>query len=55
MSTTDLAPTIASLAGIPFAKPVDGRDLSADLRAGREPQPEEVYAETRVSGDVRLE
>jgi arylsulfatase A-like enzyme/Flp pilus assembly protein TadD len=47
VSTTDLAPTIASLAGITFAKPVDGHDLSADLRAGREPQPEEVYAETR--------
>ncbi|MEA2162616.1 MAG: choline-sulfatase [Thermoanaerobaculia bacterium] len=46
VSTIDLAPTIASLAGIAFGK-TDGRDLAADLRAGHEPQPEEIYAETR--------
>jgi arylsulfatase A-like enzyme/Tfp pilus assembly protein PilF len=47
VSTTDLAPTIAALAGLSFPKPVDGRDLSADLRAGREPAPAPVYAETQ--------
>ena len=36
VSTVDLAPTIASLAGIAFPA-VDGRDLA--LRNGREPQP----------------
>jgi arylsulfatase A-like enzyme/Tfp pilus assembly protein PilF len=46
VSTIDLAPTIASLAGNPFPKPVDGRDLGADLRAGHEPEPAAVYAET---------
>jgi arylsulfatase A-like enzyme/Tfp pilus assembly protein PilF len=45
VSTIDLAPTIASLAGVAFANPVDGRDL--DLRTGREPQPMTMYAETR--------
>jgi len=47
VSTTDLAPTVAALAGPPFPKPVDGRDLSADLREGREPAPAPVYAETQ--------
>ena len=47
VSTTDLAPTVAALAGLPFPKPVDGRDLSADLREGREPAPAPVYAETQ--------
>jgi arylsulfatase A-like enzyme/cytochrome c-type biogenesis protein CcmH/NrfG len=47
VSTTDLAPTVAALAGLPFPKPVDGRDLSADLRDGREPAPAPVYAETQ--------
>lgn len=47
VSTIDLAPTVASLAGVPFPKPVDGRDLAADLRAGREPQPAPIYAETQ--------
>ena len=32
MSTVDLAPTIASLAGVDLRKPVDGRDLAADMR-----------------------
>jgi len=45
VSTVDLAPTVASLAGVSFARPVDGRDL--DLRAGREPQPAPIYAETQ--------
>ena len=47
VSTIDLAPTVASLAGVPFAKPVDGRDLAPDLRAGTEPQAQPVYAETQ--------
>ncbi|MEA2337783.1 MAG: arylsulfatase, partial [Thermoanaerobaculia bacterium] len=45
VSTVDLAPTVASLAGVPFAKPVDGRDL--DLRSGHEPQSAPIYAETQ--------
>ena len=47
VSTVDLAPTVASLAGVAFKKTVDGRDLAADLRAGREPQPAPIYAETQ--------
>jgi choline-sulfatase len=47
VSTVDLAPTIASLAGVTFATAVDGRDLAADLRNGREPQSAAMYAETQ--------
>jgi len=47
VSTTDIAPTIASLAGTTFANAVDGHDLAADLRAEREPRAEAVYAETK--------
>jgi len=45
VSTVDLAPTLASLAGVAFSKAVDGRDLG--LRSGREPQPSTIYAETQ--------
>jgi arylsulfatase A-like enzyme/Flp pilus assembly protein TadD len=45
VSTVDLAPTIASLAGVAFGSPVDGRDL--DLRNGQEPPPAPMYAETQ--------
>jgi arylsulfatase A-like enzyme/Flp pilus assembly protein TadD len=44
VSTVDLAPTIASLAGVAFPA-ADGRDLA--LRNGREPQPAPMYAETQ--------
>ena len=47
VSTVDLAPTVAALAGVPFPKPADGRDLSSDLRAGHEPAATPVYAETQ--------
>jgi arylsulfatase A-like enzyme/Flp pilus assembly protein TadD len=49
VSLVDLAPTLAGLAGHPFPKAgsLDGRDLSASLRAGGEPPPGELYAETR--------
>jgi len=47
----DLAPTLAGLVGRELPPPaggaLDGRDLSADLHAGREPGPADVYAETR--------
>ncbi len=46
----DLAPTLAGLLGHPFpatAGALDGRDLSAPLRAGHEISAAEVYAETR--------
>ncbi|MGA8806947.1 MAG: sulfatase, partial [Thermoanaerobaculia bacterium] len=46
VSTADLAPTIASLAGVAFPA-VDGRDLAADLINRREPQPAPIYAETQ--------
>ncbi|MEA2326298.1 MAG: choline-sulfatase, partial [Thermoanaerobaculia bacterium] len=44
VSTIDLAPTIAALAGVAFTA-ADGRDLA--LRNGREPQPSPMYAETQ--------
>jgi choline-sulfatase len=44
VSTVDLAPTIASLAGVAFPA-VDGRDLALINR--REPQPAPMYAETQ--------
>ena len=47
VSTVDLAPTIASLAGVAFPQPLDGRDLANDLRNGREPQSAPMYAETQ--------
>jgi choline-sulfatase len=47
VSTVDLAPTIASLAGVAFPSRIDGRDLADDIRNGREPQPAPMYAETQ--------
>jgi len=47
VSTVDLAPTIASLAGVAFAPSVDGRDLVPDLINRREPQSAPIYAETQ--------
>jgi arylsulfatase A-like enzyme/tetratricopeptide (TPR) repeat protein len=47
VSTVDLAPTIASLAGVAFPSRIDGRDLAGDIRNGREPQPAPIYAETQ--------
>jgi arylsulfatase A-like enzyme/Tfp pilus assembly protein PilF len=50
VSLVDLGPTLAGLAGKTFpAAPamIDGRDLSASLREGKEPAPADVYAETR--------
>jgi choline-sulfatase len=51
VSLVDVAPTLAGLAGKPFAaaagQPLDGRDLSAGLRRGEEPAPSDLYAETR--------
>jgi len=51
VSLVDLAPTLAGLLGKTFAgpglKPRDGRDLAADLLAGREPGAAEVYAESQ--------
>jgi Flp pilus assembly protein TadD len=51
VSLVDLAPTLAGLVGHAFSgpglKPRDGRDLAADLLAGREPGAGEVYAESQ--------
>jgi arylsulfatase A-like enzyme/Flp pilus assembly protein TadD len=44
VSTADLAPTLAGLAGLELRS--DGRDLSSDLRDGRQPDPADLYAET---------
>jgi arylsulfatase A-like enzyme/tetratricopeptide (TPR) repeat protein len=46
VSLVDLGPTLAGLAGQTFPA-VDGRDLSAALREGKEPAPMDIYAETR--------
>ena len=43
VSTIDLAPTLAALAGTPFQSKSDGRDLSKD----GEPAAAEIYAETQ--------
>ena len=48
ISTTDVAPTLAALAGVPMnVVRLDGRDLSSDLIHGREPAPRDIYAETQ--------
>jgi arylsulfatase A-like enzyme/Tfp pilus assembly protein PilF len=51
VSLVDIAPTLAGLAGESFPAPasgrLDGRDLSSSLLTGKEPAPEEVYAETQ--------
>lgn len=47
VSTTDVPPTIAALAGVPMnVVRLDGRDLSPDLLASRDPAPRDIYAET---------
>ncbi|MFN7940843.1 MAG: tetratricopeptide repeat protein [Thermoanaerobaculia bacterium] len=50
VSTADVAPTAAALAGVALGeapgRPLDGRDLAADLAAGREPRRREIYSET---------
>jgi len=54
VSLVDTAPTLAGLVSAVWPAPVagqparlDGRDLSAALRAGGEPAPSDVYAETQ--------
>ena len=48
VSTTDVAPTLAALAGVPMnVVRLDGRDLSANLVQQREPAPRDIYAETQ--------
>jgi Flp pilus assembly protein TadD len=48
ISTADLAPTLAALAGAPMnVVRLDGRDLSRDLLGKREPAPRDIYAETQ--------
>ncbi len=48
VSTSDIAPTIASLAGSPMnVVRLDGRDLARDIVGRREPPPRDIYAETR--------
>ena len=48
VSLVDVAPTLAGLLGTSFpGARLDGRDLSAALRQGKEPPPADLYAETR--------
>jgi arylsulfatase A-like enzyme/Flp pilus assembly protein TadD len=47
VSLVDLGPTLAGLVGKRFPGGLDGRDLSAALRKGEEPAPEDLYAETQ--------
>lgn len=47
VSLADLGPTLAGLAGKALPGTLDGRDLSAALREGKEPAPADVYAETQ--------
>lgn len=51
VSTADLAPTLAGLLDQKLApesrRPLDGRDLTPSLVAGRDPAPAEIYAETQ--------
>jgi arylsulfatase A-like enzyme/Flp pilus assembly protein TadD len=49
VSSIDLAPTIAALAGVAFANDtkLDGRDLSSQLTGGDDPAAADVYAETQ--------
>ena len=46
VSTVDLAPTLAAFAGVSFPPGTDGRDLSAPIRRGREPESRAVISET---------
>lgn len=47
VSLVDLGPTLAGLVGKALPGTLDGRNLSAALREGREPAPADVYAETQ--------
>lgn len=47
ISLADVGPTLAGLLGKALPGTLDGRDLSAALREGREPAPADVYAETQ--------
>lgn len=48
ISTSDVAPTLAGLAGVPMnVVRLDGRDLSMNVIGMREPAPRDIYAETR--------
>jgi len=47
VSLVDLGPTLAGLVGRTLPGTLDGRDLSAALREGKEPAPADVYAETQ--------
>ena len=47
VSTVDLAPTMAALAGISFPSGSDGRDLSSTIRTGHEPELRPVVSETQ--------
>jgi len=46
VSTVDVAPTLASLAGVPLGGHIDGVDLAPALRSGGAPPASDLYAET---------
>jgi len=47
VSLVDVGPTLAGLVGKALPGTLDGRDLSAALREGKEPPPSDLYAETQ--------
>jgi len=47
VSLVDVGPTLAGLVGKTLPGTLDGRDLSATLREGKEPAPADIYAETQ--------
>jgi arylsulfatase A-like enzyme len=53
VSLIDLSPTIAALAGVRFAKPIDGRDLSPLFRGEAFPR-DAVFAEYKDKIDAIL-
>jgi arylsulfatase A-like enzyme/Tfp pilus assembly protein PilF len=46
VSTVDLAPTLAVLAGVPMSGPLDGQSLETSVRKGDVPHAANIYAET---------
>jgi len=47
VSTADVVPTLAALAGVPMGGTLDGRSLADDLKKQRQPKRVHIYAETQ--------
>lgn len=48
ISNIDFAPTLLSMCGVPVPSAMQGRDLTAHLQTGRDPDPAPVYAEGSI-------